>query len=177
MKLITILSTAQFNLLILQSRCMIIHFLSCQSFPIWHYSCRCECCACLFIYMSRKWTFSTCGTWCRRAALFFFVCFFLQVEPFCPQPASLTSSSSPWTESCCRGAPLASELGWFPAAEQRPWADMFGMVQNNATSQPAVSCLCVCGNRVLLFMFFLTLYGSVCWSLRSRLKYCISINV
>lgn len=39
MKLITILSTAQFNLLILQSRCMIIHFLSCQSFPIWHYSC------------------------------------------------------------------------------------------------------------------------------------------
>lgn len=38
-KLITILSTAQFNLLILQSRCMIIHFLSCQSFPIWHYSC------------------------------------------------------------------------------------------------------------------------------------------
>lgn len=75
MKLITILSTAQFNLLILQSRCMIIHFLSCQSFPIWHYSCRCECCACLLIYMSRKWTFSTCGTWCRRAALFFFVCF------------------------------------------------------------------------------------------------------
>lgn len=78
MKLITILSTAQFNLLILQSRCMIIHFLSCQSFPIWHYSCRCECCACLFIYMSRKWTFSTCGTWCRRAALFFFVCFFFR---------------------------------------------------------------------------------------------------
>ena len=171
MKLISILSTAQFNLLFLQSRCMIIHFPSRQSFPIWHYSCRCEWvvgCVCLFIYMSCKWTFSMCGTWC--SFLFCHVwpwCSFLFCMFFSSGAAVLLSACIshffilPWIESCCRGASLGSDLGWFPAAEQRPWADMSGMVQNNATSQPAVSCLCVCGNRVLLFMFFNPLWMAV----------------
>lgn len=165
MKLITIPSTAQFNLLILISRCTIMNFLSRQSFPIWHYSCRCEWvvgCVFLLIYMSCKSTFNMCDTWCRCAALFFFVCFFFRWSR--SQPASLTSSSFHGLRVAVGVLPSAPSWDDFPAQSRGPvmgclgWcritlqANLLSVVYVYVATRSSSSC-------------FLTLWGWQCQQL------------
>lgn len=128
-------------------------------------------CGCLFTWAAGGWhvpcklTFCMCGTWCmvfpahamQCAAISLFCLYFcFQMELFLPQTG----------QGCCAWKLLSWCFPWFRAelislhtTETLGWQVWDG----NTTSQQAIICLHVCGDRVLFIIFFFFSAMLVAW--------------